>query len=281
MRSFVNTRLGALAIGAGVLGVGSVAPEARAQEAIVTEAATQPSKGLWAVRVRTFATRLEGNGRDVFELKTTSRLSYGVSRTVSVSADIPVIVQDDLARGGADGDDGLGDVSLSLKWRFWQKDTGGLDTTRLALIAGTELPTGHADLSSHSVDPFLGGVFTLVRGRLGFNQAVRYQVNTGTDRFAIAVGQSRADLLEFDSAVLWRLHPDEFEADSAGGLYLTTELEGFYETNGDTEILLTPGLLWEGRLWAGEIGVRIPVSEDVRYRAPVEFGVVAGLRFLF
>ena len=40
-------------------------------------------------------------------------------------------------------------------------------------------------------------------------------------------------------------------------------------------------MLYEGARWAAELGVRLPVFQEVRDRAEVEFGVYAGVRFLF
>lgn len=257
------------------------APAAVAQEAPLTPAATQPAKGRFTLRLQHFWTRYLGDDRDVSEFRTDALITYGLRRDVSLSLRVPTIVRDDLAEGSLDDDSGLGDLSLDLKWRFWQADSQGLNTTRLALLAGIEAPTGTGDLSSHSWDPSLGLVFTMVRGRHGFNQSLRYQLNTGTVRDNLIPGGGADDLLEIRSAYLFRLAPAQFTADSHDAWYLTMESEVFYETSGDTEWLLLPGILYEGSRWAAELGVRLPIAQDVSDRPEIDLGLYAGLRFLF
>lgn len=264
--------------------IAAAAPSARAQESPLTPAATQPAKGRLTLRTQYFYTRYDAaDGRDVGEHRVDTLLTYGLRRDVAVSLRLPMIVRDDLApsREGGGGDAGFGDLGVEFKWRFWQDRSPGLDTTRLALTAGLELPTGTADLSSHSVDPSLGGIFTLVRGRHGLNQSVRYTFNTGTVRDNLGPGGGSADLLELRTSYLFRLLPARFDANSHGAWYLTIDSELYHERNGDTELLLSPGVLYEGTRWAAELGLRLPAYQRVDERAEVEFGVYAGLRFLF
>jgi hypothetical protein len=276
-----------------VLGVpGVLCAGARAQEANLTEAATQPAVGRLDLRVQYRYTRFVGGPddarRDVADHEVWTKLTLGLTPTLSASIVQPMIVREDLSDGSdADDEAGAGDTMLELKWRFWQDDpsvderTGALDTTRMALLAGLELPTGTGDLSGHAFDPSIGWVFTAVRGRHGFNQVFRYTFATGTDERPIRAGDGQEDLFEFDSAYLFRLAPGEWTADSHGAWYLTAEVEGFAETNGDTEVLVSPGILYEGRRTAFEASVRLPALQDVDHRPEVDLGLVLGLRVLF
>ena len=268
---------------------------ALAQEAILTDAATQPAKGRVTFRGQYRFTRLDQEARDGRQGRTVndhawhSTVTYGVRRDISFAASFAALVRDDVSgspgagfmEGPDDDEAGVTDLRTTLKWRFWQEDPGPVDTRRLALVGGIEWPTGTGDLSSHSIDPFAGIVFTAIQGRHGFNQSVLYQFNTGTIEENLLVGQNKYDLLEFDTAYLYRLYPGSYTDETEGSLYATVELEGYYETSGDVELLISPGLMWEARRWTAEVGVRLPLYEDVTERAAVGYGVVFGIRYLF
>jgi hypothetical protein len=77
----------------------------------------------------------DGATEDAFEF--TSVLSYGIVDTVDIVLGIPyqhIRLKED---GQKDTEDGLSDISLELKWRFYEKD--GLS---FALKPGLTLPTG-------------------------------------------------------------------------------------------------------------------------------------------
>jgi hypothetical protein len=184
----------------------------------------------------------------------------------------------------ADGertDAGLGDLRLTFKHRFWQNDFGPVDTARAAAFAGVELPTGDSAFSSDSVDPYLGAVFMYIGGRHGFNQSLRYTMTTGSTNSELRAGESLADDLRVDSAYLYRLSPAEYGSEYAASTYAVLELNGVYETNGDVEFLLSPGVLYEGTTWAAEAGVQLPVLSAVDERPETGWAVVLGLRFLW
>lgn len=277
-----HTRLATL--GAVMVGMILFAAPASAQEAILTEAATQPAVGRLVYRGQAFWTRYRSDpdtGRSaVSDAGVDHRFSVGLSPKLSLTARFATMHREPL---GSAGDDttGITDTSLALKWRFWQRDSGAIDTNRLALVGGVDLPTGTEDLSSHSVDPFIGLVFSSVFGRSGFNQTLRYQFNTGTVDDAIAPGMGRADLFEYRSAYLYRLAPAAFDADSHGAFYGVVELEGLLESNGDHEILLAPGVMYEAARWVAEASVRLPVYREVDERLETDFGIVLGVRLLF
>jgi len=264
---------------------------ASAQEAYWTPAATQPGRGQWTAAVRGEYLRYQndptGLGRRVDEYTLRTRLNYGVTRDIALTLELPLYHRDTSAneQGRAQGfdgtDTGAGDLTLSAKWRVWQHDTSGLDTQRLALIGLLETPTGGPGLSSHSWNPGFGAVYTAVRGRHGTNQALTYTFATGTDANPLMPGQGTHDALRFDSNYLFRLYPERFEGDAGGAAYFVLEHNGVYETNGDIESLLSPGLLWEARNWAGEITVRMPLIQDVDRRPERAWGIGLGVRILF
>jgi hypothetical protein len=257
----------------------------RAQEATFTPSATQPSVGRVIVKHLITFDRYDNaseeagpEGRDV-RFTTTAQL--GITPTLSASLEIPFVVRrvDDEPESRTLRD--LGDLRLGVKWRFWQHDPGPVDTLRLAARAGVELPTGADGLSSDGVDPYVGLVFMAIVGRHGFNQSLEYTMTTDAARIRFGPGGSLADVLRFDSAYLFRLAPEEYDDDTAGSLYAMLELSGAYETNGDTEVLLSPGLLWEAPNYALEAAIRVPVHADLEHRPEREVSFAIGIRFLF
>jgi hypothetical protein len=266
--------------------LGLIAPVA-AQEAIWTPAATQPSAGTviskHSVRIFNYhndPTGLDRRGTDVVLQNT---VSLGLTGTLSLNADVPIVIRQFEAARNADDPDraDLGDISLNLKWRFWQHDPGPVDTLRLAGVVGLETPTGADGLSSDSVDPQLGLVFTGILGRHGFNAAATWTLTTGGTDDPIMPGLSVSDALRADAAYLYRLDPAEYTAETAASLYAVAELNAVYETNGDYELFLSPGILYEARNFALEASVQIPVAAETDHRPERRYGLALGLRVLF
>ncbi len=261
-------------------------PAALAQEALNTPAATQPSTGHFVyqskLRFARYGDDPTGADRSGDDLTFNHRLQYGLSKDWSAQLDV-ALIRRDVDEPGAERDveAGLGDATLTFKHRFWQDDFGPVDTARAAVFAGAQLPTGAAAFSSDSVDPVLGAVFMYIGGRHGFNQSASYTLTTGATDGELRPGDSLADLVRFDSAYLYRLSPAEYGSEYVASTYAVLELNGVYETNGDVELLLSPGLLYEGTTWAAEAGVQVPVYRSVDDRPETEWGLVLGLRFLW
>lgn len=275
------------ALGIAAFTLWQFAGPARAQEATNTPAATQPSVGRWYLREKVQYILLRDDpspeGRDIEKVSASTTLTYGLTRNVSASVELPLVLEfiDRAGRDGADTEFGAGDLSLSFKWRPFQKDLNPLDSLRLAFFAGVEAPTGAGDLGSHSWDPFAGAVFTGILGRHGINQAISYKFNTGGDAFSASPGDGPADALRYDTAYLFRIKPAEYEAQTTAATYLTLEANGLYETNGDNEILLGVGVLYEARTFAIEAAVGLPVVQEVEKRPETALMLTLGFRMLF
>jgi hypothetical protein len=277
-----RARAGAL-IAAGLLCSALAGPVA-AQEATSTPAATQPSVGKWYLRQLVELIdkgvfpaddgSVDGDGSQGDMLVVDTVLARGLLRNLSASLAVPVIWP-------RKGDTGVGDLALAVKWRPYQRDLGPVDSVRFAIYGGVEIPSGDSAASSRSWDPFAGGVLTAILGRHGFNQSLAFKRNNGTDAVPLRVGDGPADALRYDTAYLFRIDPPAYTADTRAATYLTLELGGLYETSGDNEILLGPGLLYEARTYALEATVRWPVVQDLRRRANTDLVVTLGYRLLF
>jgi hypothetical protein len=259
-----------------------------AQESTNVPAGTQPSVGSFYLRERLQYVRLGDDpspaDRDIDKVVATTTLAYGLTREWSVSMELPLVYENSTANHvGHDSHTsfGVNDFTLAAKWRPWQYDLGPVDSLRFAVFGGVELPSGDGDFSSHSVDPFLGGVFTGIIGRHGFNAALTYKNNNGSDAFNTRAGDGPSDAIRVDSSYLFRLSPAAYSSTTTAATYLTLELNGLYETNGDWEVVVGPGLLYEARTFALEATVGLPVASDVDERPETELVLTFGVRFLF
>jgi hypothetical protein len=262
----------------------AAAAPALAQEAISTPAATQPSAGRFVLREQLRLESFDAGGedpRDIDQVTLWTRLSYGVTGALSLSLDLPMAVRETSRPGGDDDTDaGLEGPELTAKLRVLREDFGPIDTLRVSLLAGVAAPVDD-HLGPPGITPTLGAVATYVHGRHGLNGAVRWSFTTDSADDPVLPGETLHDLLRADAAYLYRLAPAAYTADTRGAWYAVLELNTFYETGGDFEALLAPGLMYEGRRWAAELSVQIPVHQDLDHRPELEYRVIAGLRFLF
>lgn len=268
-----------------LLAIGALTPAALAQEAINTPAATQPGAGRLVTRfqlsIREFGHDPTGEDRSGRDITLRTIVAVGLTGDLSLEARTTAVQRDNFS-GPSPGSAGLwGESDLTLKWRAWKRDLGPVDTMRLSLLAGAEFPTGTGGMSSHSVDPIFGAVFTGIFGRHGINQAARYKLTTGDLADPIYAGESLADAILLDTAYLFRLAPAQYQTDTQGAWYAVLELNTAIETNSDVELQLGPGILYEGRRIALEAGVQLPVYQDLHHRPETEWAVTLGIRFLF
>ncbi|MFK7959594.1 MAG: hypothetical protein AB8G96_03640 [Phycisphaerales bacterium] len=264
--------------------IACMAPAASAQEATNTPAATQPAVGALYLRQKfrlyQFGDDPEVGRTGAEKFTSTTSLTWGLRRDLSLTLDLPVeYTQDERATDRIHGTD-FGDVGLSFKWRPVQHDLGPIDSVRLAFFGGTTAPTG-GSWTSESWDPFIGTVFTAILGRHGINQSFSWTFNTGDRTTGILPGDGPEDALRFDTAYLYRIDPVAYAADTTSATYVTVEANGIWERNGDVEVLLSAGLLYEARSYALELSVGVPVISDVDHRPEVDLRITAGFRILF
>ena len=260
-----------------------------AQEATNTPAATQPAQGRWYLREKVQFYNLgsdprpefEGDRRSIRKVVSTTSLTYGLLRDTSVTLDLPLVYATERIDGDREHDFGIADLALSIKHRPIQIDLNPIDSIRFAAFAGIEIPSYDSDFSSDSWDPFVGGVFMAILGRHGINQSLSYKFNTGSGAPDSRAGDGRADALRHDTAYLFRIDPPEYTAETTAATYLTLELNGIYETNGDYEAILAPGILYEARTFALEATFGLPIIHDVNHRPRTHFALTLGLRLLF
>jgi hypothetical protein len=285
-------RRAALAVLPALLVPLSTARPAAAQEAMYTEAATMPSRGTSVFRTQFNFSRYGSepatanspaiDHTDKFDI--TNTIQYGLARAVSIRFEFtPVWETEHHKGGGEDSDHGVSDFDATLKWRIYKEDTGGVDTLRVALLGGAYFASGDdKDFSTQTVNPHVGAVVTIVRGRHGFNQDVHFQLNTtGSGYDNTEGGMGPADAFRANSAYLFRIIPDRFTSESTGAWYVTAELNYLYEANGDMDLRWAPGIMYEGQRFAFEIMAQLPLWDRLNDRPELDFSVGIGFRFSF
>lgn len=268
--------------GAMMAAVMLMAGVASGQEAMYTAAATMASPHTFILRAQphywSYGSNPEGGTSRTDQYVLDTSIQYGLARGWSATLDVPVShTRESLEGGGTDHRDGLDQLDLSFKYRFYQNDSGGIDTVRAALIGGV-----HAAFEDQlHLDPHLGAVVTVVRGRHGFNQELSFRLTTGGDEANNLGGEGPADAFTHNTSYLYRIAPAAYTSSTVGAWYVTIEANGLYETNGDYELRWSPGLMYEGRSFAFELMAQFPLYQDVEHRAELDWGIGFGFRFLY
>lgn len=263
----------------------ALASPVSAQTPINAPGAMQPSTGTGIVHVMPMI-RWEGSNpltgqQSAIDDLALVQIAYGVSKNIGIQFDAPMVYRDvHVGPAGGPGDEfGIADSTALVKWRIYQDDPAPAETTRFSLVGGLQIP-GDSDYtwdsSSDAWDPIVGFIFSTVRGRNGFNADALWEFYTGGKR-----DQGRGDSMRFDASYLFRLSPEQYSAETQGALYAVLEFNGFYDTNGDREIFLSPGLMYEARKFTLDATVMIPVYQNVDYRAETELVVGVGVRISF
>ncbi|VAX42245.1 hypothetical protein MNBD_PLANCTO03-685 [hydrothermal vent metagenome] len=255
--------------------LGLLAPGAVAQEAINTDAALQPPPGTLIYRQQFRYRSLEAphGPAEAEMLMLASNFIYGVSERLTLIAGVPLIYREVEPNNGMDDreDFGIGDINALAKFQFYKDNFGIGSTVKGGLLFGAQLPSGDNDFSSDSIDPILGAVGTYAKDRHGFSAAAQYQLNTGGE----------ADELRYDLAYTFRLSPASYTEHDTTSLFGVLETNGLYETNGDNEVLIAPGIQYVTQNWTIEATLQLPISQQVDNRMQVRWaaGVLVRLRF--
>ena len=272
----------ALAVAVGVLS----ACRAGAQEVTHTPSATAPSPGVLMARQLAHFMRFSGSRADgpftVNQWVSEHVIAMGVTPDLTAMVHVPLLYRDFNEPATSRGEStGIGDTTLMAKYRFYQDDRGAIATTRMSLLLGVEVPTYDEGFSSDSFDPLVGVAVTALEGRHGWGAYLQYKWNTGDRDDPIDFGDQAADAVRLDGSYLYRLAPDAYTATTQASSYLMLEVNGRYETNGDWEVLFSPGVLYEAKRWAVEVSVRVPVAQALDHRPEPRWGLTVGVRFLF
>ena len=255
------------------------------QQPTQTPSAVLPAKGRVSFRqlfeYRHYGADPEARQRKVDQWSGSTELKFGLRDDLGLAVKVPLMLRATKINSHSDYETGTGDIDLLFTWRFYRADTGPTDTTRAAALFGVQINSGKAPFGSDSFDPVIGAAVTRVEGRHGINAAARWTFNTGGRDNPVSAGQSEADMFNGDAAYLYRLAPTAYTADTKASWYAMIEANWIYETNGDHELYLSPGILYEAYEIAIELSVQLPVVQALDHRAETDVAVVMGMRLLF
>ncbi len=246
---------------------------ARAQEGINSDAALQPATGTTIVRQQFRFTSLSDPtdaGREASVYGASTTIVHGVYDRWTLIFNVPLRYRDFEGPAGDRDDLGVGDLKLMAKGRLYRDDFGTNSTLRFAGLGGVEIPTYDEPFSGESWNPIVGAVGTLAADRHGLSADAIWTFDTDSDS---------DDRLRYDLAYTYRLLPESFGDGVPNTLYGVLELNGLYETGGDHELMLSPGVQFVMPTWTIEATVQLPILQEVEDR--LERDVSVGLVFRF
>ena len=264
-----------------VFALGFLTHQAKAQAPINSNVALQPAKDGWIVRQQ--FRYASGNFSSVMgefdteQAQSVTTLVYGLTEKITLILDTPYVFSrqiDNKTTGASMNDSGFADLRLLAKVQVYRNDYAPLNTARLALIGGFELPTGDDAFSSDSVDPIFGGVYSYIQDRHAFHVDALWKFNTGNEA-------TNADALKYDLAYSYRLTPETYDLQNPTALFVGLELNGMYETNDNNEIFLSPGLQYVTQKWIIEATIQLPIWQSLEGRTERDYILGVGIRFQF
>jgi len=207
---------------------------------------------------------------------------YGITGDWAAGLELPYAVKDE----GSESSSGISDIQLFTKYRFWRKDSLGLQESAAVLLAI------NSENGDENADPPLGnGATDFIAGiTYGYESLKWYR---WTSLRLIMPGKNDAefqfgDKLLIDFVAGWR--PGEIDyrkADTVWLLELNGESSDRAELNGSrlgdsggTEWFISPGIFWTTRNFAIKSGVQIPLASslngsqdesDYRFKATFEW----------
>ena len=244
--------------------------------------------------------------RELRVYQTTLRATYGFHEDFTVAVTLPYVFKEMEARIGGERvtrrSDGLGDLTVMGKWRFFKRpELGG--TTEMAAFLGAKLPTGADDEhdggarlpqplqpGTGSVDGILGAALTRLwdGGRWLINADIFYKFNSKANDYRFG------NVLRFDIGGHFRVYPDRYERYDQMTVNAVLELNGQYaeedifdgdhvKTTGGLKLFISPGIqaiVSENLLV--EAGVQIPLYRNLNGPQLAEdFRATFGLRWRF
>jgi len=207
-------------------------------------------------------------------------MNYGITGDWAIGLELPYEIK---AEAGTVSS-GLGDSAISTKYRFWRKDSKGLQESAaisLKIISATGDETKLPALGSGTTDNIVGLSYGY-EGRRWYRWAsVRHRQN-GTS--SVGLKRGSRTLLDFVAGMRPTL-TSYSEPDMVYLLELNGEIGDRATLNGNTvtnsggdEWFVSPGFMWTIKNFAVRGGVQLPVSSNLNgtqsksdYRAKLSF----------
>ena len=206
-----------------------------AQQATDTLAPTMPGKGNLVIRPIFNYYKLKPSEQNLFSgsvLESAVHLDYGLTGDKSLMLHFSEERQDEDQEMRIDG---FTDVKMTFKWRFYQDDFGPVDTFRLGLLGGLEIPTGNSEFTSNTTVPFIGLSAMYIEGRHGVTSSAVFHATDGDLDNPVLAGDKYANHVAFNAAYLYRIKPEAYSQELVAAWYIGAEINGDWESDDDLE----------------------------------------------
>ncbi len=228
-----------------------------------------------------------GTPRKVEQFEFRTVLGYGATSKLALFGVLPLV---DVSREFGDvsaSEFGLGDASLFARYEVFRSDQPGR-TVRISPYAGVRLPTGRdGKTGDGSVDVFGGVIVTFASTQWVLDTQLRYDLNREADGF------KRGDSTSFETSFQYRLVPGRVTQDTKAFVFGVLELSAnHYDRNrmggitdpnsGGFQLYLTSGLQYATRRWIADLGVKVPVVNDLNGTAlEPDYSILTSIRINF
>ena len=230
---------------------------------------------------------IAGTRREVDRFESRTVLGYGLTSKLALFAVLPIINVNREFGDVSASEFGLGDAALFARYEVFRSDRPGR-TLRIAPYAGARLPTGRdGKTGDGSVDVFGGVIATFASTQWVLDTQLRYDFNREADGF------ERGDSTRFDTSFQYRLAPGRVTKDTNAFVFGVLELSAnHYKHNrlggvtdpnsGGFQLYLTSGLQYATRRWIADLGVKVPIVNDLNGTAlEPDYSILTSIRINF
>jgi len=230
---------------------------------------------------------LSGIRRRLDRLVSRTVFGYGVTSKLALFGALPLVNITRESGGMSTSEFGLGDAALFARYEVYRADRPGR-TLRIAPFAGARLPTGREGKTGDgSLDVFGGIIATVGSTQWLLDSQLRYDQNRAADGF------ERGDSISVESSFQYRLAPGRIGRDTRAFVFGVLELSANrYQRNrvsgvtdpnsGGFLLYLTPGIQYSAQRWIADLGVKIPVINDLNGTAlEPDYSIVTSVRVNF
>jgi len=231
--------------------------------------------------------RFGGMNRQVDRFEARTALGYGLTSKLALFGVLPLVNVDRTFGDVSTSDFGLGDAALFVRYEVFRSDHLGR-TLRIAPYAGVRLPSGRdGKTGDGSVDVFGGVIATLARTQWVLDNQLGYDLNREADGF------DRGDSVSFESSFQYRLAPGRVTQDTTAFFFGVLELSANHNernrlggvsdpNSGGFQLFLTPGLQYATRRWIADLGVKVPIVNDLNGTAlEPDYSILTSIRINF
>ena len=231
--------------------------------------------------------RLGGTKREVDRFEARTVLGYGLTSELALFAVLPFVNVDRTLGDISTSESGLGDAAMFARYEVFRSDQLGR-TLRIAPFAGLRVPTGRdSKTGDGSLDVFGGLIATLGSTKWVLDSQLRYDLNREADGF------ERGDSARVETSFQYRLSPGKLTQETTAFVFGVLELSAIhYERNrvsgvtdpnsGGFQLYLTPGLQYSTRRWIADLGVMVPIVNDLHGTAlEPDYSILTSIRVNF